>query len=65
MEKATERKHFVKELRPFARQAGVTQVRDDSSRAKVEAMFQSIVAKAPAVTKSEVTHESLYNYFLP
>ena len=55
MKKATERKNFVKELRAFARQTGVAQVRDDSSRAKVEAMFQSIVAKADADTKSQVT----------
>ena len=60
MENATECKHLVKELRAFARQAGVTQVRDDSSRADVEAMFQRIVAKAPAVTKSKVTNDSLY-----
>ena len=55
MEKATERKNLVKELRAFARQAGVTQVRDDSSRARVEAMFQSIVASAAADTKSQAT----------
>ena len=55
MEKAVERKNLVKELRAFARQTGVTQVRDDSSRARVEAMFQNIVAKAKAETKSEVT----------
>ena len=49
------RKNLVKELRAFARQAGVTQVRDDSSRARVEAMFQSIVASAAADTKSQAT----------
>lgn len=55
MEKATERKNLVKELRAFARQTGATQVRDDSSRTRVEAMFQSIVAKAAGDTKSKVT----------
>ena len=55
MEKATERKNLVKELRAFARQAGVQQVRDDSSRATVEAMFQSLVASVAADTKSQAT----------
>ena len=55
MEKATERKNLVKELRAFARQTGATQVRDDSSRTRVEAMFQSIVTKTAADTKSNAT----------
>ena len=55
MEKATERKNLVKELRAFVRQIGATQVRDDSSRTRIEAMFQSIVAKAAANTKSKAT----------
>ena len=63
METATERKHLVKELRSSARQTGVTQLRDDSSRAKVDAMFQRVVAKASAVTKSAVTNDSSYNFF--
>ena len=55
MEKATERKSLVKELRVLARQTGVVQVRDDSSRPRVEAMFNSIVAKAETDAKSQVT----------
>ena len=48
MEQAVERKNLVQELRAFARQTGVAQVRDDRSRARAEAMFQGIVAKAKA-----------------
>ena len=55
MEKASARKGLVKELRAFARQTGVAQVRDDSSRTKVEAMFQSIIASAAADVKTEAT----------
>ena len=55
MEKASARKGLVKELRAFARQTGVAQVRDDSSRAKVEAMFQSIIASAAADVKTKAT----------
>ena len=53
MEKASARNGLVEELRAFARQTGVAQVRDDSSRAKVEAMFQSIIASAAADVKTE------------
>ena len=37
----------------------MTRVRDDSPRARVEAMFQSIAAEAEAETKSEVTKVSI------
>ena len=55
MEKASACKGLVKELRAFARQTGVAQVRDGSSRAKVEAMIQSIIASSAADVKTEAT----------
>ena len=51
MEKASARKALVKELRTYARQVRVTQARDDSGRAKVEAMYRKIIAKASVEVK--------------
>ena len=51
MEKASARKALVKELRTYARQVKVTQARDDSGRAKVEAMYRKIIAKASVEVK--------------
>ena len=51
MEKASARKALVKELRTYARQVKVTQARDDSGRAKVEAKYRKIIAKASVEVK--------------